>query len=156
MSRRLTVSSPDEIGIIIVDHGSRRAESNDMLPEIVSQFVARGPYAIVEPAHMELAEPTIDTAFDRCVARGARRVILFPYFLLPGRHWSEDIPSLARQAAARHPQVEYLVPAPLGIHPLMSDIILDRIDECTEHASGTGEACPLCAGTDRCQFQRAK
>ena len=29
----------------------------------------RLPYPIVEPAHMELAEPSIGTAFDRCVAR---------------------------------------------------------------------------------------
>ena len=28
-------------------------------------------YAIVGPAHMELAEPTIEMAFDRCVERGA-------------------------------------------------------------------------------------
>ena len=37
---------------------------------------------IVEPAHMELAEPSIATAFARCVERGATTVVVFPYFLL--------------------------------------------------------------------------
>ena len=56
-----------ETGVIIVDHGSRRSESNEMLLEIVITFRQATQYAIVEPAHMELAEPSIATAFARCV-----------------------------------------------------------------------------------------
>ena len=63
-----------------------------MLLKVVAQFAERLPRAIIEPAHMELAEPSIATAFGRCVRRGARRVVIHPYFLLPGRHWSQDIP----------------------------------------------------------------
>ena len=46
-------------GIIIVDHGSRRDESNRMLERVAELFAQRfgGRYAVVEPAHMELAEP---------------------------------------------------------------------------------------------------
>ena len=91
-----------ETGIVIVDHGSRVAESNDMLLRVVELFKARTDYAIVEPAHMELAEPTIGQAFARCVERGARLIIVHPFFLLPGRHWREDIPRLTREAAAQH------------------------------------------------------
>ncbi|XP_042452935.1 sirohydrochlorin ferrochelatase, chloroplastic-like isoform X1 [Zingiber officinale] len=39
--------------VIIVDHGSRRQESNDMLNEFVAMFKARTGYQIVEPAHMK-------------------------------------------------------------------------------------------------------
>ena len=62
-----------ERGIIIVDHGSRLAESNALLEQVAAAFHARDPekYPIVEPAHMELAEPTIAQAYDRCAARGA-------------------------------------------------------------------------------------
>ena len=75
------------------------------------------PYPIVEAAHMELAEPSIGTAFDRCVAAGAATVVLAPYFLGPGNHWDRDIPALAAEAAARHPGTRWLVSAPLGPHP---------------------------------------
>ena len=47
--------------IIIVDHGSKRSESNDMLEQFVDQYRAFSKHTIVEPAHMELAEPTIMT-----------------------------------------------------------------------------------------------
>jgi sirohydrochlorin ferrochelatase len=145
---------PQTLGVIVVDHGSRRRESNDLLLEAARLFAERSQYAIVEPAHMELAEPSIATAFDRCVERGARTVVVFPYFLLPGRHWDQDIPRLAAEAAARHPGVAYLVTAPLGLHPLMAQIMSDRIAHCLEHASGQAEECDLCRGTDRCNWQR--
>src|ERR1700722_5767357 len=61
-------------GIVIVDHGSRGEESNLMLEGVADRFAQRflEKYSIVEPAHMELAEPSIATAFARCVQRGAK------------------------------------------------------------------------------------
>ncbi|KAH1192422.1 Sirohydrochlorin ferrochelatase, chloroplastic [Glycine max] len=50
---------------IIVDHGSRRKESNLML------------------------KPSIRDAFQSCVEQGAHRIIVSPFFLFPGRHWSQ-------------------------------------------------------------------
>jgi len=46
-------------GIIICDHGSRRAQSNDSLKDVAESFAARfgDDCNIVEPAHMELAMP---------------------------------------------------------------------------------------------------
>ena len=51
-------------GIIIVDHGSRREESNQMLEEVAALFAKRFArrFSIVEPAHMEIAEPSIAIA----------------------------------------------------------------------------------------------
>ncbi len=102
---------------------------------------------------MELAEPSIETAFDRCVQQGASLVVVHPYFLLPGRHWDQDIPRLAAAAAERQEGVSFLVTAPLGLHPRMADVIQQRIEDCLAHASGEGPACPLCADTDKCQVE---
>eukprot|EP00898_Chlorokybus_atmophyticus_P000080 jgi/Chlat1/1072/Chrsp110S08637 len=54
-------------------------------------YKAHSGRTLVETAHMELAEPSIATAFDICVARGARTVVISPYFLSPGRHWHTQI-----------------------------------------------------------------
>jgi len=37
----------------------------------------------------ELAEPSIRDAFQSCVQQGANRIIVSPFFLSPGRHWSQ-------------------------------------------------------------------
>jgi sirohydrochlorin ferrochelatase len=152
MLNKPTNQSPT--AIIIVDHGSRRTESNDMLEHFVEQFAEMAHFEIVEPAHMELAEPSIAAAFDKCVRRGAARVVVCPYFLLPGKHWKEDIPELTRKAAAKHPGVEYLVTAPNGLHPMMHNVIQSRIDHCLSHVAGEAEECESCVGTGRCVMRQ--
>jgi len=102
---------------------------------------------------MELAEPSIATAFDACVAAGATTVVIAPYFLWPGAHWDHDIPSLAAEASRGHEGVRYLVAAPLGPHPLLADIVQQRIDHCLAHVAGDGPECEVCQGTGQCRLR---
>jgi sirohydrochlorin ferrochelatase len=119
----------ESIGVIVVDHGSRRAEANGMLECVAAAFRAQSGVGIVEHAHMELAPPTIGDAFDACVARGARHVVVCLYFLSPGRHSREDIPALAAEAAARHPGVGFSVTQPLGVDARIADVMAERVRE---------------------------
>jgi sirohydrochlorin ferrochelatase len=148
--------------IILVDHGSRRSESNDLLIHVANLYRAFTAHQkpqesapIVEPAHMELATPSIADAFDKCVAQGATKVVVMPYFLSPGKHWFKDIPELTAAAATKHPGVSFLVAAPLGLHPLMAQIIDSRITHCIQHTQGNAPECDACQGTNRCQMKTA-
>ncbi|MBV8781418.1 MAG: hypothetical protein JO353_08480 [Phycisphaerae bacterium] len=134
-------------GIIIVDHGSRRDESNKMLEAVAALFAQRfaEKQGIVEPAHMELAEPSIATAYARCVERGADRIIVAPFFLGPGKHWTQDIPRLTADAAHQFPQTRYHVAQTLGIDDLILDLLQKRISWCEQHHFD----CEICAGTLR-------
>src|SRR3954469_22104896 len=111
-------------GIIIVDHGSRLQQSNALLEEVAAQFGKRFAemYDVVEPAHMELAEPSIATAYAACVKRGATRVVVCPFFLGPGKHWTGDIPRITADAAKAFPGTEYHVTMPLGIDDLILEL----------------------------------
>ncbi len=153
VSVRSEVFDGKSIGIVIVDHGSRRADSNRRHETFVSDWRTTRDYPILEPAHMELAEPSIGAAFDACVAAGAKTVVIAPYFLWPGNHWDRDIPALAAEAAARHTDIRYVVTAPLGPHPLLIEIVEDRIERCLEHARGAATECDLCAGTAHCRLR---
>ncbi len=135
-----------ELGLVVVDHGSTREEANRRHEEFVRGWGRHRGYGVVEPAHMELAEPSIGSAFDACVAAGALRVVVAPYFLWPGRHSSEDIPALAAEAAARHPGVAHVVAAPLGPHPLLRDVVDERVWRCLSHVAGLGPGCEMCSG----------
>ena len=142
-------------GIIIVDHGSRRRESNQRLLDLVEMFRQRNPETIIEPAHMELAEPSIRQSFAKCVERGANFIVVNPFFLLPGRHWKHDIPDLTAQAAADHAGVSFLVTAPLDLHPLIMHIMSQRIEDCLAIATGEKIECPVCSNVDQCQIRKA-
>lgn len=112
--------------ILLVDHGSRREEANASLAAMAGLVRTRAEGVIVHHAHMELASPTVDEAFDACVADGATHVHVMPYFLFAGRHATEDIPALARSAAARHPGVSLAIAEPLGVHEALADLVLLR------------------------------
>ena len=118
------------MGVIIVDHGSRSAEANGLVQEVAAAFARRfaARYEIVEPAHMEIAEPSIATAYARCVERGARRIIVVPYFLGPGKHWTEDIPRLTAQAAGGFPGTCYHIAPCLGPDEKLVELLEKRID----------------------------
>lgn len=138
------------VGLVVVDHGSRRVESNLRHEEAVVAWRERSGFGIVEPAHMELAEPSVGRAFDACVAAGASTVAVAPYFLGPGRHWDHDLPALAAEAAARHPGVRYLVSAPLGPHEMLMQLLELRATQCLGRASGDLQGCESCGGAPRC------
>lgn len=140
------------VGVVVVDHGSRRDEANLRHEAFVEEWRHRGHFDVVQAAHMELAEPSIGAAFSACVAAGATTVVIAPFFLWPGDHWDRDIPALAAEAASLHPGVHYLVAAPLGPHPLLGDIVQLRVDYCLAHAAGKAPECDLCAGTGRCRL----
>lgn len=145
--------SLDDLGVIVVDHGSRRAESNAALLDVVQVFRQATPYRLIEPAHMELAEPSIADAFAALVKAGAKFIAVHPYFLSPGRHWAQDIPSLTAEAASDHPDIDYIVTSPLGIHHLMAQIMHDRIAHCLGHRAGSNAACAICDEPGRCSSE---
>ncbi len=113
--------------ILLVDHGSRRPGSNALLDEVAELLSAALPDCLVRAAHMEIAAPSIADGRAACVAAGAHEIVVAPYFLGPGRHALEDVPRLAREAAARHPGLALRVADPLGAHPGIVHVLLDRI-----------------------------
>jgi sirohydrochlorin ferrochelatase len=114
-------------GILIVDHGSRKDEANEMLPHMAEliQSLAGGD-VVVRHAHMELADPDIGEGFADCVRAGATEVIVFPYMLSPGRHSTSDIPRMVAKVAQAFPGVGYSVTPAFGLHDKLAEVVLER------------------------------
>ena len=97
-----------------------------MLLDVVEMVKRLSGLERVYSAHMELAEPSIRQAFEQAVREGATAVVVHPYFLSPGRHSTTDIPRLVEEAAKEFPGVEHCVTAPLGVHPKIGEVVLER------------------------------
>ncbi|MFW2389024.1 MAG: CbiX/SirB N-terminal domain-containing protein [Polyangiales bacterium] len=122
--------------ILLIDHGSRRAQANALLHEVASLVKARlGAEAIVEPAHMEIAQPTIADGFARCIEQGATTIVVHPFMLAPGRHVTEDLPRLIAEAAAAHDGVSFSLAAPLGSHSGVIDAVIERCEDAVAELS---------------------
>lgn len=111
--------------VLVVDHGSRRKEANEMLSEVGEMLQGKTELPVYT-AHMELASPSIADGVDKCVKEGATHIIVVPFFLSPGRHSTKDIPQMTADAVANHPGVTFDIRPPIGTHPGIIDVILDR------------------------------
>jgi sirohydrochlorin ferrochelatase len=115
--------------LLLIAHGSRNAEANDDLHHMVAELRRRGPYAIVEGCFLELAEPDIFRAGRSCVAQGADRVILLPYFLSPGVHVRRDLRDFRDKLAGELAPATFLLGEPLGRHQLLTELVALRAKE---------------------------
>ena len=77
--------------------------------------------------------------------RGAERIVVVPFFLGPGKHWTSDIPRLTADASRNFPQTRYHISPTLGVDDLILDLLAKRACHCEEHAY----ICELCRGTLR-------
>ena len=124
--------------LLLIAHGSRNQEANADLHHVVEEMRRRGPYAIVEPAFLELASPTIEEAGRRCVDLGAQRVLMIPYFLSAGVHVREDLHAHRGQLQGRFRGVEFILGEPLGVHPLLIDMVAQRALEAEQTSEPPG------------------
>ena len=113
--------------ILLIDHGSRRSEANEMMDCMANlvQAVA-GPEVVVRYAHMELCEPSIEAGVRNCVEAGATELIVFPYMLSPGKHSTGDIPRLVAAASKDFPRLDVRVTNAFGVHEKLAAVILER------------------------------
>jgi sirohydrochlorin ferrochelatase len=112
--------------LLLIAHGSRQEEANADLHHVAAELLRRGDYPIVVASFLELTPPNIEEGGAACVAQGAERVILLPYFLSAGVHVRRDLTEARSHLAARFPDVTFQLAEPLGRHPLLLDVVTDR------------------------------
>ena len=115
--------------LIVVDHGSKKEKANKLLDEIVMYLQKKKTDIIIEPAHMELAEPSISNAIKTCIDNGATEIIVHPYMLSPGRHAIEDIPKMVEKESEKNPHIKMAITKPLGLDDGILDTVLKRYSE---------------------------
>lgn len=117
--------------IVIVGHGSPKSDANTverMAPLLHQALHPLCTEPCVKVAYLQFARPDIETALDACVAEGARRIIIHPFFLYAGMHVTRDIPEKIAEARRKYPHVEIAYTEPLGLHGDLTTIVLERIN----------------------------
>lgn len=114
--------------VILIGHGSRAAGADDDMERIAEGL--RDKFGgIVETCRMAGRGVLFAEAFESCVEKGAKEIIVLPYFLHFGIHLREDIPEILRQNAARHPEVRLVMGRHLGYDDAIVSLIEKRIGE---------------------------
>ena len=115
--------------LLLIAHGSRQDSANEDLRGLARRLAEGGEYPIIEACFLELAPPDILEGGRACVERGADRVLMAPYFLSAGVHLHRDLSAARAELASLHPGVDFLLGPPLGPHPLLDRLVVERIRE---------------------------
>ena len=118
---------PDAPHLLVVAHGSRRAASNDEVRTLVGRLrdAPGTPFASIEAAFLELAEPSIDDGLALLSGRGARHIVVMPYFLAAGAHVAQDIPDILARFGASHAGIRLSLKPHIGHANGMGRLILE-------------------------------
>ena len=128
-----TPASTHALGLMVVGHGSRRAEANAALRS-AAEALAAEPVVVglgwraVRHAFLELSDPGIEDAYGQLVSAGCQTIVVSLFFLFPGAHTMTDIPAQLGRAAHRYPGAGWLITEPLGLHPAVLQAARARIE----------------------------
>lgn len=113
--------------LLVVAHGSRRAESNDEVRGLVNSLKnMQHDFVEIKAAFLELAEPSIPDGIRQLIRNGAKQVVVMPYFLSAGRHVAEDIPNDVKIVQLEHPDIAIKISPYLGQSEELKKILLKQ------------------------------
>jgi sirohydrochlorin cobaltochelatase len=118
----------DPTAVLLVGAGTSDPDANGDLCKAARLLWERRRYPLIEAAWVSLTEPTVPQAIERCLALGARRIAVVPYFLNTG--------VLLRRVEARlapmrekYPGVPMPLAGHMGLHRRLLDLLERRARE---------------------------
>ena len=124
----------DNPAVLIVAHGSRRAQAVDVLEAMAVQVRQRLGATRVGVAYLENGEPDVASAIEDCFSAGVRRLVVIPFFLLPGVHVTVDLPGEIAAARQAFPALQILQADFLGAHPALGGVLCELFLDCVKTA----------------------
>lgn len=135
MDERITAVVPEEekpeTAVLIVGRGSSDPDANSDLSKIARLFWEGRRYALAEGAYVSMTPPSVADGLDRCRRLGAKRVIVFSYFLFTGV-LEERIREQSEAFAAANPDVEVRYAGYFGPDERVADLLMERYAEAVE------------------------
>jgi len=117
--------------LMVAGRGTTDAEANGDLAKLTRMLWEGMEFGWGTSCYSGVTEPQPARAFEQAVKLGYRRIVVVPYFLSTGT-LVERIYAATDEAAARHPEIEFIKASHLGAHPLIVEAFSDRIIQALE------------------------
>ena len=112
-----------------VAHGSRDPGAQEVVEQLLVLAAAQRPGLRAEAAYVDNASPSIRAAIARVVAEGEQDVTVVPLLLGAASHSKTDVAGSVQAARFDHPGVVLRYGRPLGPHPVVVDVLEQRLVE---------------------------
>ena len=109
-----------DTGVLVVAVGSSQAAANARTATVADALAVGSRWSAVRIAFATGPQPSVTDGIEDLCRAGARRIILAPWFIAPGRI-TDRIAAIAEAAGVDMTE-------PLGAHELLAATLLDRFD----------------------------
>jgi len=120
-----------DTAILVVGRGSSDPDANSDLSKIARLFYEGRTYPVVESAYISMTPPDVAEGLDRCLRLGARRIVVFSYFLFTGV-LEERIRQQSEAFSESNPEVEVRYAGYFGPDRRVADLLVERYTEAVE------------------------
>lgn len=115
--------------LILFSHGSLLCGSGEALEGHAARLRASGDWDCVETGYLNYSEPPFAEAVARCHAAGATRIVVQPYFLIPGYFVSKSLPECLEAVRLDYPGLEFVIADPLGFDSRLADALIEAAQD---------------------------
>ncbi|MDP8950258.1 MAG: sirohydrochlorin chelatase [Actinomycetota bacterium] len=120
-----------DTAVLVVGRGSSDPDANSDLSKVARLFWEGRPYPLVDGAYVSMTPPAVAEGLERCRRLGAKRVVVFSYFLFTGV-LEERIRRQSEEYAAGNPDMEVRYAGYFGPHERILDLLMERYAEATD------------------------
>jgi sirohydrochlorin cobaltochelatase len=121
----------EDTAVVFVGRGSSDPDANSDLAKIARLFYEGRPYPAVESAYVSMTPPDVATVLDRCHKLGAKRIVVFSYFLFTGV-LEERIRQQAEAFARANREVKVHYAGYFGPDRRVANLLVERYAEAVE------------------------
>ena len=145
----------DSCAIIILGHGTRRKQAGETFFSLVDKIACRLAHIRVVPACFSCGSPSLMEQGRQLARNGYTRIIIFPYFLLSGKHIADELPCFVQELQAEFAMVNFELLATMEDEPLLEEIVVTRLlgyvhdDHCSITSVGLPEISERCLLKER-------
>src|SRR5580704_567774 len=111
--------------LILFSHGSLLCGSGEALDRHAGRLRAQGEWDVVEVGYMNYSVPTFEEAVVKCRDAGASKIVVLPFFLVPGYFVTKSLPDHVDAARRDFPGLSFTIASAVGFDDRLADTVIE-------------------------------
>lgn len=110
--------------LVLFSHGSVLCGAGEALDAHAERLRQTAEWPLVYVGYMNYSEPTFAEAVAGAVSQGATRIVVLPFFLVPGYFVTQTLPEQLHAVQADYPDLEFVVADAIGFDAGLADALI--------------------------------
>ena len=111
--------------LILFSHGSLLCGAGEALEAHAERLRQSGAWPWVGVGYLNYSDPPFAQTAEAAIRAGASRIVIAPYFLIPGYFVTKSLPEVVQPVREAYPDVEFVVAEALGFDDALADALLE-------------------------------